>query len=93
MLRPNQGRPRSSILSVPYSTSPTSMTTIHTETLYIDGMSCSHCIRAVTEALARMPSVQVHEVTVGSARVSFPEGQRTTLMRTIQEEGYRVRRK
>jgi copper chaperone CopZ len=37
--------------------------------LRIQGMSCGHCVRAVRNALASVPSVQVNDVQVGSATV------------------------
>lgn len=46
-------------------------TTNNTEllTLGIDGMSCGHCVQAVTAALARVPAVKVRSVAVGSAEI------------------------
>ncbi|MBN8643850.1 MAG: heavy-metal-associated domain-containing protein [Planctomycetes bacterium] len=38
-------------------------------TLSIDGMSCGHCVRTVTEALSGVPSVKVYSVAVGSAEI------------------------
>lgn len=35
--------------------------------LEIDGMSCAHCVQAVTTALAATPGVTVRSVAVGSA--------------------------
>lgn len=39
-------------------------------TLSIDGMSCSHCVRAVSAALAGVPGVVVRSVSVGSAQIT-----------------------
>jgi len=33
--------------------------------LEIEGMSCEHCVAAVSEALAELPGVSVEEVRVG----------------------------
>lgn len=38
-----------------------------TTTLAISGMSCSHCVQAVTKALSTVPGVQTKSVKVGSA--------------------------
>lgn len=37
--------------------------------LEIDDMSCSHCVNAVTKALASVPGVKVLGVALGSARI------------------------
>ncbi len=37
------------------------------ETLTIEGMSCGHCIKAVTMALQDLPGVTVKDVRVGQA--------------------------
>lgn len=38
-------------------------------TLSIDGMSCGHCVRTVTEALSSVPGVRVFSVALGSAEI------------------------
>lgn len=38
-------------------------------TLSIDGMTCGHCVRTVTEALSGVPGVKVNSVAVGSAEI------------------------
>jgi copper chaperone CopZ len=38
-------------------------------TLTISGMSCDHCVRRVTRALAAVPGVTVTDVQVGRARI------------------------
>ena len=40
-------------------------------TLKIDGMSCGHCVSAVTKALAELEGVTLERVTVGSAVVTY----------------------
>lgn len=42
---------------------------VHTTTLSITGMSCGHCVTAVTESLAAVPGVTVRDVTIGQAVV------------------------
>ena len=59
-------------------------------TLSIDGMSCGHCVRAVTEALQELPGVRIEKVTVGSATVSYDPGTTTpqALTGAIEDAGY-----
>ncbi len=40
-------------------------------TIQINGMSCAHCVAAVQKALTAVPGVSVHDVSIGSARVSI----------------------
>jgi len=39
--------------------------------LEIQGMSCGHCVAAVSEALRELPGVTVESVAIGSAAVSY----------------------
>ena len=39
--------------------------------LHVEGMSCSHCLRMVSEALSRLEGVRVESVQVGRARVEY----------------------
>jgi copper chaperone CopZ len=39
-------------------------------TLSIDGMHCGSCVRRVTQALASTEGIVVHEVLLGTARLS-----------------------
>ena len=39
--------------------------------LEVAGMSCNHCVAAVRAALDSVPGVNVEQVQVGSATVSF----------------------
>jgi copper chaperone CopZ len=65
-----------------------------TRTLAIDGMSCGHCVARVTKTLSALPGVVVHDVNVGSARISFdPDGQ-TSMQQVnsaLHEAGYPVK--
>lgn len=40
-------------------------------TLRIQGMSCGGCVNSVRNALIRLPSVEVGQVEVGSATLTF----------------------
>ena len=44
-----------------------------TTALKIDGMSCGHCVKAVTMALQDLPGVQVRDVAVGRALIEADE--------------------
>lgn len=62
-------------------------------TLEISGMSCGHCVRAVSDALTKLPGVSVESVEVGSARVELdPEvASSDVLAEAIRLAGYEVR--
>ena len=61
-------------------------------TLKIDGMSCGHCVGAVKKALEQLDGVQVEQVKIGSAVVSYDPAATSTdaIARAIEEEGYAV---
>jgi copper chaperone CopZ len=42
-------------------------------TLHIEGMSCGHCLNAVSQALAGLPGVQVESVRMGRADLRYDE--------------------
>ena len=60
--------------------------------LKIDGMSCGHCVSAVDKALKGVDGVQVEQVAVGSATVSYDPVATSTdkITRAIEDEGYTV---
>ena len=60
--------------------------------LKIDGMHCHHCVMAVRKELSSVPGVQVKDVKIGSALVTFDEYQVTQarLAEAIHEAGYSV---
>ena len=39
--------------------------------LDIDGMSCGHCVASVSQALRELPGVEVKNVSIGAAQVSY----------------------
>jgi copper chaperone CopZ len=59
-------------------------------TMTIGGMSCAHCVRAVRDALAELPDVQVEAVDVGVARVAYDPARTTTgaLLDAVRDAGY-----
>jgi copper chaperone len=66
---------------------------VDTITLRIDGMSCGHCLKAVSEALRAAPGVlQIGTVEMGRAEVTI-DGSITTpakVAEAVGEAGYRV---
>ncbi len=63
------------------------MQTLH---LTIEGMTCEHCVRAVTDRLRKTAGVEVERVTIGSADVRYDPGVTTPddLAEIIADEGY-----
>jgi copper chaperone len=61
-------------------------------TLTIGGMSCDHCLHAVTAALAGIPSVEIERVRIGAATLRFdPARVRVDqLVSAIGDAGYEV---
>jgi len=60
--------------------------------LKIQGMSCNHCVMSVRKELSKIPGVEVKDVRIGSARVSYDERAVTSarLAEAIAEAGYSV---
>lgn len=63
-----------------------------TATLKVTGMSCEHCVRAVTQALKGSDGVRDARVdlTAGKAVVDYDEGKTTprALANAVMDEGY-----
>ena len=61
-------------------------------TMNIDGMSCGHCVSAVKGALASLEGVQVEQVTVGQATVSYDPAAISAerIAQAVTDEGYPV---
>ena len=67
----------------------TTTQTTGTTTLAIDGMSCGHCVLAVTKALSAVPGVTVKSVAVGSAEIETADGWATgKAVNALGEAGY-----
>ena len=60
------------------------------KSLEIQGMSCGHCVKAVTMALQDLPGVDVKDVTVGRAVIAVDDAVVTTaqLRTAIEEAGF-----
>jgi copper chaperone len=61
-------------------------------TMQIGGMSCNHCVGAVTKALQSVKGVVIEQVAIGSATVSYDESATSPAQITlaVQDEGYPV---
>jgi copper chaperone CopZ len=61
-------------------------------TIHISGMTCDHCVGAVTRALQQLEGVGIRNVAIGSASVTYDPSRtspdRITL--AIEEAGYEV---
>ncbi|MCX8057271.1 MAG: cation transporter [Ignavibacteria bacterium] len=57
----------------------------------IEGMTCHHCVMAVTNALKSL-GIDNYSVEIGSASVTFDEEELdvATIKAAIEEEGYKV---
>jgi copper chaperone len=58
--------------------------------LEIDGMSCGHCVAAVSQALRDLPGVSVEQVGIGSAALTYePEKVSVDdIMLAVEDAGY-----
>jgi len=59
-------------------------------TLHINGMSCNHCLNAVSGALSRLPGVALRSVRIGRAELEFEPNQITpeAIAAAVGAEGY-----
>lgn len=63
----------------------------HTK-IEIGGMSCGHCVQAVSHALRGVAGVEVERVEIGRATVGFDPAvvDRAAITRAVEDEGYTV---
>lgn len=61
-------------------------------TLHIEGMSCGHCLNAVTKALAALDGVEIDLVKIGRAEVRFDPSKNDAakIAAAVSDEGYRA---
>jgi len=59
-------------------------------TMNISGMSCGHCVGAVTRALESVEGVEVEQVAVGKATVTYDPNTTSParIAEAIEDEGY-----
>lgn len=62
-------------------------------TIQIEGMSCEHCLKAVSRALSAVPGVKIDAIRIGRANVSYDESTTTPsrLEAAVAEAGYGAR--
>jgi copper chaperone len=61
-------------------------------TLQVEGMSCGHCIRAVTNAIQGLDRAAKVEVDLAAKRVVAQTSlARADLVRAVEEEGFSVK--
>jgi len=57
--------------------------------LIVTGMTCDHCVRAVTSALRRVPNVQSVQVRLATGDVDIEgDPDLSSALRAVREEGY-----
>ncbi len=57
----------------------------------VQGMTCGHCVRAVTQAVQALDPAAVVEVDLANAKVRVQSQQTSAaIVEAIQEEGYKV---
>jgi copper chaperone CopZ len=61
-------------------------------TLHIDGMSCGHCLNAVSQALGRLPGVEIESVRMGRAELRYDDAVITpeAIPNAVADAGYRA---
>lgn len=61
-------------------------------TMEIKGMTCGHCVQAVTEALRSVPGVEeVLEVNLQTGKASLQgAADAAALVRAVEDEGYKA---
>lgn len=61
------------------------------QSFQVKGMSCGHCVNAVTQAVRSVdPQAQVQVDLAGGKMEVQSQQDRATLARAIEEEGYKV---
>ena len=61
-------------------------------TLKIDGMTCGHCVKAVSAALEQIPGVAAVRVDLEHGRAEVDgEAEAERLMEAVRAEGYEVK--
>lgn len=61
-------------------------------TLHIDGMSCGHCLNAVSQALGRLPGVEIESVRMGRAELRYDDAviNPEAITSAVADAGYRA---
>lgn len=59
----------------------------------IQGMSCQHCVMAVTKALKKIPGLKNVKVDLGKGEATFENTQNVSwenIRKAVEEAGYKV---
>ncbi|HOJ17125.1 MAG TPA: cation transporter [Ignavibacteriaceae bacterium] len=58
--------------------------------LKISGMSCSHCVMALTKELGRISGIKILNVEIGKAVIETnnPEGKNEEIKKAVEETGF-----
>ena len=58
--------------------------------LHVSGMSCGHCLHAVSSALSQLPGVSVRSVRIGRAEIDYDPAMVTPeqISAAVAEAGY-----
>ncbi len=61
--------------------------------LAIDGMSCGHCVMSVQKALRALDGIEVEQVLVGSAALTYDPAKRTLedILDAVRDQGFQPR--
>lgn len=61
--------------------------------IYIEGMSCQHCVMRVKRALEALSGIKDLSVEIGQAKVTFDESmiQKKDIEDTIIKAGYKIK--
>jgi copper chaperone CopZ len=63
--------------------------------LEIEGMSCGHCVASVAQALRELRGVEVKNVSIGSAQVSYEADKVSPedIVLAVEDAGYTAQQK
>jgi copper chaperone len=65
--------------------------TTNTMELQVEGMTCGHCVRAITDAIGRLGATARVDLPARTVEVER-DIERDAAIRAIEDEGYRVNR-
>jgi copper chaperone len=63
------------------------------ETMKIQGMTCQHCVMAVTKALGKLPGLKNLKVDLAKGEATFENAQnipRDSIRQAVEDAGYKV---
>ena len=65
-----------------------------TQTIFVNGMTCGHCINSVTEELSKINGVKKVEVDLASGKVDIDSNEEISKVKieeAIKEAGYELK--